>query len=220
MHIYILTLFPEIFPGPLASSIIGRAIEKELVTLSVINIRDFTTDKHKTCDDTPYGGGPGMVMKAEPICKALESISLTKEQQKNTSIIVTSAKGKTFTQTKARDYSKKKNLIIICGHYEGIDQRVIDLFGAEEISIGEYVLTGGEIPAMVIADVVSRLLPNVLGKEASLDEESHTIAGQLEYPHYTKPQDFRGLQVPDVLLSGNHAEIAKWRKRESVGKSS
>ena len=222
MHFYILTLFPECFPGPLETSIIGRAIEKDIFRMTVVDIRDFATDKHRTCDDTPYGGGPGMVMKPEPIFKAVESITgnMEKQQRAETSIIVTSAKGTVFSQQKAKKLTKKSTLIIICGHYEGIDQRVIDNLADEEISIGNYVLTGGELPAMVIIDAVTRLLPGVLGKEASLDEESHTIAGKKEYPHYTKPQTFQGMQVPSILLSGNHAEIASWRESASMKSSS
>lgn len=221
MHFYILTLFPECFPGPLETSILGRALEKDIFKLTVVNIRDFATDKHKTCDDTPFGGGPGMVMKPEPIFKAVESIisDMSKQQRAETSIIVTSAKGSTFSQQHAKKLTNKSTLIIICGHYEGIDQRVIDNLADEEISIGNYVLTGGELPAMVIVDAVTRLLPGVLGKESSLDEESHTVAGEKEYPQYTKPQSFQGMQVPPILLSGNHALIASWRKIESASSS-
>ncbi len=219
MHCYIVTLFPEIFPGPLGSSVLGKAIKKGLLQVDVVNPRDFTTDKHKTCDDTPYGGGPGMLMKAEPLFLAVESITekFTPDERKKTLILLTSAKGKKFTQAKARTWCTYERVILICGHYEGVDERVAEFLVDQEVRIGEYVLTGGELPAMIIIDALARLIPGVLGKHVSVEEESHSVAGVLEYPQYTKPADFRGMKIPDVLLTGNHQKIAQWRKGKMRG---
>lgn len=206
MNISILTLFPQMFTGPMTESIVKRAIENEKVHLNLINIRDFATDKHHTTDQPPYGGGPGMVMMVEPIAKAIESL-----QKSDSHVVLLSAKGTLFTQQKAREFSKLDNLVLICGHYEGVDERVAEHLIDEEIRIGDYVLTGGEIPAMVITDSVVRLLPGVLGDDASSQDESHSDEGTLEYPQYTRPEDYEGWKVPAVLTSGNHAEIAKWR---------
>ncbi len=203
-----LTLFPEMFDS-LKQSIIGRAIEKENIELNLINIRDFSKDKHKKVDDTPYGGGAGMVMKADVVYDAFKSID-----QQNAKVIYMSPQGKPLNQKKVEELSKYEHLIILCGHYEGIDQRVIDKIVDEEISIGDYVLTGGEIPAMVLIDSVSRYTEGVINKE-SIEEESFTN-GLLEYPQYTRPEVFEGKRVPDVLLSGNHQNIAKWRKEEAL----
>lgn len=208
MKIQILTLFPEMF-APIQESIIGRAKQKGLIEIEIYNIRDYSLDKHKKCDDAPFGGGAGMVMTPQPISSAIESIDTNNEAYK----IYLSPKGRTFTQAVAKEFTAKSKLLIICGHYEGIDQRIIDLYVDEEISIGDYVLTGGELPAMVITDAVSRLVSGVITKE-SLAEESFEN-GLLEYPQYTRPQEFKGLKVPQELLNGNHKEIELWRKEAS-----
>lgn len=208
MRIDILTLFPEMF-APLKESIIKRAVEDEKVAINIINIRDFATPPHYKCDDEPFGGGAGMVMMCEPLFKAIESV-ITKDSK----LIYMSPRGKVFNQKYAEVLSKCTHLILICGHYEGVDQRVIDYFHIEELSIGDYVLTGGELPAMVVADSVIRLLPNVI-KDESKTEESFS-SGLLEYNQYTRPAEYRGMKVPDVLLSGNHKKIAEYRKEESM----
>lgn len=208
MKFDILTLFPEMFEN-LKQSIIGRAIEKNIININLINIRDFSKDKHKKVDDTPYGGGAGMVMKPDVVYSAYNSI-----KDKNAKVIYMSPQGKTLNQKKVEELSKEEHLVILCGHYEGIDQRVLDKIVDEEISIGDYVLTGGELPAMVLIDSVSRYVEGVL-KEDSIKEESFSN-GLLEYPQYTKPREYIGLSVPDVLLSGDHAKIAKWRRQESL----
>ena len=208
MRFDVLTLFPEMFE-PLKSSIIGRAIEKKLINLNLINIRDFSKDKHKKVDDTPYGGGAGMIMKPDVVYDAYKSI-----QDKNAKVIYMSPQGNKLTQKKVVELANEEHLIILCGHYEGIDQRVIDEIVDEEISIGDYVLTGGEIPAMVLIDSVSRYARGVIAEE-SIEEESFAN-GMLEYPHYTRPEVFNGVKVPEVLLSGHHANIEKWRKEKSL----
>ena len=208
MKFDVLTLFPEMFE-PLNKSIIGRAIEKNLIQVNLINIRDFSKDKHKKVDDTPYGGGAGMVMKADVVYDAYKSI-----QDKDAKVIYMSPQGKKLNQSKVEELSKEQHLIILCGHYEGIDQRVIDKIVDEEISIGDYVLTGGEIPAMVLIDSVSRYKEGVISKE-SIEEESFS-SGILEYPQYTRPEVFEGVKVPEVLISGNHQNIEKWRKEEAL----
>ena len=208
MKFDVLTLFPEMFE-PLNSSIIGRAKEKNLIEINLINIRDFSKDKHKKVDDTPYGGGAGMVMMPDVVYDAYKSV-----EDKNAKVIYMSPQGKKLTQKKVEELAKNKHLIILCGHYEGIDQRVIDKIVDEEISIGDYVLTGGELPAMVLIDSVSRYSDGVITKE-STNEESFTN-GLLEYPQYTRPEVFEGEKVPEVLLSGHHANIEKWRKEKSL----
>ncbi|TCO79017.1 tRNA (guanosine(37)-N1)-methyltransferase TrmD [Marinisporobacter balticus] len=210
MKIDILTLFPEMFHVPLGESIIGRAREKGILDLNLVNIRAFSQDKHKKVDDYPYGGGAGMVMTPQPIFSALEAVNA-----KDCKVIHMSPKGKTFNQDMAKVLAKEEKLIFLCGHYEGIDQRVIDYWVTDEISIGDYVLTGGELPAMVVIDAISRLIPGVLGQDESFIDESF-YAGLLEYPQYTRPSEFENLKVPDVLLSGNHKKIADWRKLESL----
>ncbi len=212
MKITILSLFPSMFSGPFSESIVKRAQEKDVVSIDLINIRDFADNKHHTTDLPPYGGGPGMVMTIDPIDAALQSI----EKVGSTRIVLLSAKGKLFTQKKAQEYASLDNLILICGHYEGVDERVAEHLIDEEIRIGDYVLTGGELPAMVIADSVTRLLPGALGDETSSHDESHSEVGVLEYPQYTRPADYKGWKVPDVLLSGNHAEIEKWRNEQKT----
>ena len=208
MKFDVLTLFPEMFSS-LEQSIIGRAVENEKISVNLINIRDFSTDKHKKVDDTPYGGGAGMVMMPDVVDRAYNSI-----KDKNAKVIYMSPQGKTLDQKKVEELSKEEHLVILCGHYEGIDQRVIDKIVDEEISIGDYVLTGGELPAMVLIDSVSRYVEGVL-KEESIKEESFS-EGLLEYPQYTRPENFDGVKVPEILLSGNHQEIAKWRKEKSL----
>jgi len=212
MIIDILTIFPSMFTGPLTESILKRAQQKGLVDIQIHDLRQFTTDSHHTTDDRPYGGGPGMVMLVEPIDKALKSLKSQSTKDEGLRTILTAASGQAFTQTKAQEYSKLDHLIIIAGHYEGVDQRVEDHLVDESISIGDYVLTGGELPAMVITDAVSRLIPGVLGDPESIVDESHSQDGYKEYPQYTRPETYNDWLVPDVLLSGNHAAIAKWRQ--------
>ena len=216
MRIDILTLFPNMFSSPLRESILGRAVEKGLLQIQTINIRDFTLDKHQVVDDAPYGGGQGMVMKVEPIARAIESV---KAQNPSVRTIYLTPQGKPFDQDLARRLSTQPHLILLCGRYEGVDERVRDLFIDEEISIGDYVLTGGELPAMVLVDAVSRLIPGVLGSDRSAEEDSF-FNSLLEYPQYTRPVDFRGSRVPEVLLSGNHSAISLWRRREAIRRTS
>lgn len=212
MKFDILTLFPGMFEGPLTESILKRAAEKGLIEVGLHNIRDWAFDKHATADDSPYGGGAGMVMKVEPLSAAIEAV---KRQRPASKVILTSPRGRTFTHAVAEELSREEGLIVVCGRYEGVDERVHALFVDQEISLGDFVLTGGEIAAMVLVDAVSRLVPGVLGCEASARHDSFAD-GLLEYPQYTRPPEFRELKVPEVLLSGNHAEIAKWRRRESI----
>ena len=213
MRFTVLTLFPELFKNFLKESIIGRAIKAKKVKIDLVNIRDFAENKHGKVDDTPFGGGEGMVMQCQPIFSAIES--LTKQKGKKR-VIYLSPRGRKFTQRAAERLGKYDEIVFLCGRYEGVDQRVIDALVDEEISIGDYVLTGGELPAMVLMDAVIRLVPGVLGKEGShaYDSFSKAFGGKKEYPHYTKPAEFRGMKVPDVLLSGNHVEIEKWRKSQ------
>ena len=212
MTIDVLTLFPEMFEGVLGTSIIGRAREKGILDINVINIRDFAKNKHKQADDYPYGGGPGMVMSPQPLFDAFYHVL---EGSPSAKVIYFSPQGKTLRQDMAEEYANISHLVLLCGHYEGVDQRVIDRFVDEELSIGDYVLTGGELPSMVFIDCISRLIPGVLGSSLSAEDESFS-KGFLEYPHYTRPQVYEGLSVPEVLLSGHHMEIDKWRKRESL----
>ena len=207
MQFDVLTLFPEMFDC-LKSSVLGKAIEKELIKINLINIRDFSKDKHKKVDDTPYGGGAGMVIRADVVYDCYKSI-----KEENAKVIYLSPQGRTLNQEKVEELSKEKHLILLCGHYEGIDQRVIDKIVDEEISIGDYCLTGGEIPAMVLIDSVSRYIKGVINEE-SIKEETFAN-GLLEYPQYTRPEVFEGEQVPEVLLSGNHKNIQDWRKMQS-----
>lgn len=210
MRIDILTLFPEIFENFERWSMVGRTIDKGLVSLNKLNIRDFSKDKHKRVDDYPYGGGPGMVMKPEPIYRAIKKI-----ESKNSIIIYLSPQGKVYDQQLANSLSKEEHLILLCGHYEGIDNRIVENYVDLEISIGDYVLTGGEIPAMVLIESVIRLLPGALSRDESYENESH-YNGLLEYPQYTRPRNFNGLAVPDILLSGDHKKIEDWRKYKSL----
>lgn len=217
MQINILTLFPEYFTGVLAESILKRAQNKQLVSFSLVDIREFATDKHQITDDRPFGGGPGMVMKIEPIDLALHALGVHKGQAQGR-IVLTSAKGHHFTQNVAQNYAQLEVLTIICGHYEGVDERVAEHLIDEEIRIGDYVLTGGEPAAAVMADAVTRLIPGVLGNEASNQDESHSQPGILGYPQYTRPEVYKGWAVPEVLLGGNHATIAEWRQVHRQGK--
>ena len=210
-NINILTLFPEIFPGSLDVSLLGKALRKKVWQINTINIRDFAINKQKSVDDTPYGGGAGMVMRPDIISLALESIS-----NLNLPKICLSAKGSKLTQSMAVKLSKESGLILLCGRYEGIDQRVIDYNNFEEISIGDYVLPGGESAAIVLLESVLRLLPNVLGGENTLDEESFNNEMLLEYPHYTKPKEWKGIHVPEILVSGDHKKIQTWRNEKRL----
>ncbi len=214
MQYDILTIFPNIFDSYINESILGRAQKSKKIKIKVHDIRKNATDKHKTVDDKPYGGGPGMVMMVEPIYKTLKKI----KRKENSKVVLLSAKGKTWTQQKAQRYKNLDQLILICGHYEGVDERVNN-FIDEEISIGDYVLTGGELGALVLLDSTARLIPGVLGKEASLKEESHSKKGYLEYPQYTRPEIFKIVKkqykVPEILLSGHHAKIEEWRQKNS-----
>ena len=207
MKFSVLTIFPEMF-DILNQSIIGRAIENNLIKLEIVNIRDFAKDKHKTVDDTPYGGGAGMLMKPDVIYDSIKSVKTD-----NSKVIYLSPKGKTLTQEKVKKLSKEKHLVLLTGHYEGIDQRIIDSSIDEEISIGDYVLTGGEIPALVLIDSVARLVEGVISKDSKLDSFENSL---LEYPQYTRPETFNNMEVPEVLKSGNHEKIADWRRKESL----
>jgi len=212
MKFDILTLFPGMFSSPFQESILGRAIQKDRVDIRIINVRDFALDKHQVVDDTPYGGGQGMVMKVEPIARAM---AWARSENPSAWTIYLTPQGKPFDQEKARDLSSRSHLILLCGRYEGVDERVREMFINEEISIGDYVLTGGELAAMVMIDAVSRLLPGVLGSAQSAEDDSFTNA-LLEYPQYTRPFDFEGNRVPEILLSGNHAAISLWRRKEAL----
>lgn len=208
-----LTLFPEMLKGVLESSITGRAVKNGILDINYINIRDFAGNKHNSVDDEPYGGGGGMIMQPDPIYRAYEAI--LKSTEKKPKVIYMSPQGEVFNQEIARNLAEEEHLVFLCGHYEGVDERIIEEIVDSEISIGDYVLTGGEIPAMVVIDAVSRLLPGVLSSEDSYKNESH-YSGLLEYPQYTRPVEFMGRKVPDVLLSGHHANIEKWRMRKSL----
>jgi tRNA (guanine37-N1)-methyltransferase len=211
MKISIVTIFPRMFEGVLEESILKRAREQGLVEFQVADLRDFTEDRHKSVDDYSYGGGPGMVMKPEPFFRAVEH--LKQGYPEGAHVVLMSPQGNLFHQGKARELSEQPGLILLCGHYEGVDERVREFLADEEISVGDYVLTGGEIPAMAVLDAVTRLLPGVL-PEASLAEESFA-GGLLEYPQYTRPREFRGMEVPEVLLSGDHGRIRRWREEEA-----
>ena len=213
MKIDILTLFPEMFTGVFGSSILKKAQEKEAVQLRVVNFRDYSTNKHNSVDDYPYGGGAGMVLTPQPIFDAVEQ--LTKETERKPRIVLMCPQGERFTQKKAEELAQEEHIIFVCGHYEGYDERVREHLVTDEISIGDYVLTGGELASMVITDSVVRLLPDVLGNQQSQIEDSFST-GLLEHPHYTRPADFRGMKVPDVLISGNHKYIEEWRHKESL----
>lgn len=213
MRFDILTLFPEVTNTVLSSSIIGRAVQNGIIEVQSHNIRDYTKDKHKKTDDTPYGGGKGMLMSTQPICDCFEAVKSTLEG--STRVIYASPRGRIFNHEVARELAGYDNIVILCGHYEGIDQRVIDAIIDEEISIGDYVLTGGEIPACIMVDAISRLVPGVLSDKECYEKES-IASGLLEYPQYTRPRVFNGVSVPEVLLSGHHENIDKWRLEKSL----
>ena len=213
MKIDFLTLFPEMFEGVLGSSILQNAQDKDAARFRVVNFRAYSDNKHQTVDDYPYGGGAGMVLKPQPVFDAVEK--LTAEAGGSPRIILVCPQGERYTQQKAEELAREEHLMFICGHYEGYDERIREHLSTDEISIGDFVLTGGELPAMMIADSVVRLLPGVLGKEESHLEDSFST-GLLEHPHYTRPADYKGLKVPDVLTSGNHAKIKEWRRKESL----
>ena len=213
MKIDVLTLFPGMFAGPLDESIVKRARDKGHLQLAIHNLRDYTHDRHKTVDDNPFGGGPGMLLKPEPIFEAVEALA-----NEQTKVILLGPAGRKFDQAIARELAQLEHVLLICGSYEGFDERIREHLADDELSIGDYVLTNGALPAMVTVDTVTRLLPGVLGDDESSREESFS-AGLFEYPHYTRPADFRGMKVPDVLLSGNHAEIAKWRLEQAKART-
>lgn len=213
MRIDVLTIFPGIFDSPLRESLLGKAVEGGLVDVGVHDIREQTEDKHRQVDDEPYGGGPGMVMMAEPILRAVDSLG---EGQKR--VILLSPGGRKLDQSLARELAKEPWLVLVCGRYEGMDERLVEGLPAEEVSIGDYVLSGGEVPALVVIEAVTRLVPGVVGKEESLAAESFED-GILDHPHYTRPQELRGMRVPDVLVSGDHAKVAEWRRRAAEEKT-
>ena len=211
MDVDVLTIFPHMFPGPLGDSITGRALVAGVVRLNAVDIRDFTTDRHRSTDDYPYGGGPGMVMRPEPLVAAVESV-----RRPSSRLFLLSPTGRRFDQNLAHQLAASEHLVLICGRYEGVDERVRLVTGAEELSIGDFVLTGGELAAMVVLDAVIRLQPGVLSTSDAWRDESHSREGLLEYPQYTRPVEFRGLRVPDVLLSGHHGQVAAWRRRKAL----
>jgi tRNA (guanine37-N1)-methyltransferase len=213
VRVDILTIFPRIFEGPLRESLLGKAIEQGLLDVRVHDIRDHTRDPHRQVDDEPYGGGPGMVLQAEPILAAADSLGPGERR-----VVLLSPAGRRLDQARVRDLAREPWLVLVCGRYEGVDERVVEGLGAEEVSIGDYVLSGGEVPALVVLEAVARLVPGVVGKEESLAAESFEN-GLLDHPHYTRPRVVRGMEVPDVLLSGDHADIAAWRRRASEAKT-
>lgn len=215
MKIHVVTIFPAVVNALAGYSILKRAGEKRLVTVEAVDLREFTNDRHRSVDDAPYGGGAGMVMKPEPLFRAVEHLSAAGPADE---IVALSPGGVPFSQKIAVQLAACRHLVVICGHYEGIDQRVLDNLVTMELSIGDYVLTGGELPAMVVVDAVTRLVPGVLGNQASVEEESFAD-GLLEHPQYTRPANFRGMEVPPVLLSGNHQEIARWRREKALEKT-
>lgn len=221
MQFEVFTLLPEVFPAYLDTSIIKRARERGLIQVNIHNIREYTHDKHHTTDDMPYGGGGGMVMKPEPIFEAIESVlgqealPTSPEAEANVPVILLTPQGRVFNQSIAKELSQHKKIALLCGRYEGIDERIRENLVTDEISIGDYVLTGGELPALILIDAVSRLLPEVLGDPTGAEDDSHAM-GLLEYPHYTRPSEFRGWKVPDVLLSGDHGKIDKWRRQQAL----
>ncbi|RNC72787.1 MAG: tRNA (guanosine(37)-N1)-methyltransferase TrmD [Desulfuromonadales bacterium] len=215
MKFDILTLFPAMFEGPLTESIIRRATDKGLLDIRLHQLRDYATDRHKVVDDAPYGGGDGMVMKVEPLAACIEAVKADRPKAR---IILTTPRGRLFDDAAARELAGEEELVIICGRYEGVDERVRELFVDDEFSIGDVVLTGGELAAMMMVDAIARFIPGVLGSPGSAETDSFGN-GLLEYPHYTRPAEFRGLAVPGVLLSGNHAEVARWRRRKAIEKT-
>ena len=219
MNFYVMTLFPEMIEQGLNTSIIGRAIEKNLLSLKAVNIRNYTLDKHKRVDDYPYGGGAGMLMTAEPVIRTFEAIKQeikeTTGSEQRPRVVYLTPWGHTFNQTMAQQFAKEENLVFLCGHYEGIDERALEEVATDFVSIGDYVLTGGELPAMVMIDAISRLVPGVLNNKDSAEYESFT-GNLLEHPQYTRPENYQGKKVPEVLLSGHHAKIEAWKKEQSL----
>ena len=218
MQFEVFTLLPEVFPPYLESSILQRARQRGLIDVRVHNIRDYTHDKHHTTDDTPYGGGGGMVMKPEPVFEAVESVlglDSSHAQPLAIPVILLDPQGRVFSQRIAEELARHERIALLCGRYEGVDERIREHLVTDEISIGDYVLTGGELPALILIDAVSRLIPGVLGDPTGAEDDSHSM-GLLEYPHYTKPSEYRGWKVPDVLLSGDHAKIEKWRREQAL----
>jgi len=211
----LVTIFPRLCEGPLGEGIVRRAIDRGLVDVRVHDLRDFTTDRHRSVDDVSYGGGPGMVFKPEPLFRAVDAIRGDGDVD---AVVLTSPQGRRFTQREAERLSGLRRIVLLCGRYEGVDDRVRSALATEELSVGDYVLSGGELPALVIVDAVVRLLPGAVGDEASVDVDSFS-RGLLDFPHFTRPAEFRGLRVPEVLLSGNHADIRRWRKRESLART-
>jgi tRNA (guanine37-N1)-methyltransferase len=214
MRIDVFTIFPGIFEGPLRESLIGRAVQAGVLHIRIHDIRDFTTDPHRQVDDAPFGGGPGMVMKPGPVVAAVESLG----EERGRTILLSPA-GRRLDQSVVRELAEEPRLTLICGRYEGVDERVIALLGAEEVSIGDYVLSGGELPALVVLEAVTRLVPGVIGREESHERDSFGEEGLLDHPHYTRPREFRGLEVPEVLLSGDHAAVDRWRREASLEKT-
>jgi tRNA (guanine37-N1)-methyltransferase len=219
MQFEVFTLLPEIFPPYLESSILQRARQRGLIDVRVHNIRDYTHDRHHTTDDTPYGGGGGMVMKPEPVFEAIESaLGLGPAQPVRLPVILLTPQGRVFTQRVAEELARDERVALLCGRYEGVDERIREHLVTDEISVGDYVLTGGELPALILIDAVSRLIPGVLGDPTGAEDDSHSM-GLLEYPHYTRPPEFRGWKVPDVLLSGDHGKIEKWRREQALART-
>jgi tRNA (guanine37-N1)-methyltransferase len=212
----LISIFPRLFDGPLGEGIVRRAIEAGLVDITVHDLRDYTSDRHRSVDDVPYGGGPGMVFKPDPLVSAVEAVSA--EGGRPDAVILTSPQGRCFTQAEAVRLAGLRHVVVLCGRYEGVDERVRELLDLDELSIGDYVLSGGELAALVIVDAVVRLIPGAVGDEQSVELESFS-RGLLDYPHYTRPAEFRGIKVPDVLLSGHHADIGRWRKRQALART-
>ena len=221
MDVHVLTLFPAMLEGPFRESIVGRAVENGVVRIRIHNIRDYAHDRHRTTDDYPYGGGGGMVMKPEPLFEAVEAVrSLIaeeggRERAEEAHVVLMTPQGEVLSQAVVEELASKSDLVLICGHYEGVDERVVEHVVDREISIGDYVLSGGEIPAMAVVDAVVRLLPGAVGDGQSIEDDSHST-GLIQFPQYTRPAEFRGLQAPPVLLSGNHEEVRRWRRRQSL----
>jgi tRNA (guanine37-N1)-methyltransferase len=215
MRFDIITIFPEIFIEVFDFGIIRRAVEASLIEIGIHDLRDFTDDRHRQVDDRPFGGGAGMVMKPEPLFRAVERVKL---DAPDASVVLLSPQGRLFSQELALEYSQRSQVVLICGRYEGVDERVVQALVSDEVSIGDYVLSGGEIPAMVVVDAVTRLIPGALGCEQSAERESF-VGGLLDHPHYTRPAEFRGLKTPEVLLNGNHAEIERWRRLKAIEKT-
>jgi tRNA (guanine37-N1)-methyltransferase len=216
MKFDLVTIFPRMVEAGLAEGVVSRGRERGLLDIAVHDLREFTTDRHRTVDDVPYGGGPGMVMKPEPLVRAVEKICETRGAPQ--AVVITSPQGRLFTQREAERLSRLTHVALLCGRYEGVDERVRSLIAAEELSIGDYVVSGGELPALVIVDAVSRLVPGVVGDEQSVEEDSFA-RGLLDYPHYTRPAEFDGVKVPDVLLSGHHAQVRRWRKKAALART-